>query len=100
MIHLHIRLIDRFLKSLPGDVARVKAEWATEDLEKTEAAAHALAGAAAAVGAAALSRAARRMCDSPEDLYMAEMSSVADRTVVALTRWRNDLAVLAGVSPA
>ena len=87
-----VRLIDRFLKGLPEDVARVQAEWATDDIEKTEAAAHALAGAAAAVGAGALSRAARRMCDSPEDLHLAEISSVAERTVVALTTWRNDLA--------
>lgn len=86
-----IRLINRFQTSLPDDVSRVKAAWETGDLEETEAAAHALAGAAAAVGAAALLRAARRMCDSPEDLYMAELSSVAERTVAALTRWRNDL---------
>ncbi len=86
------RLIDRFLKGLPDDVACVRAEWMTGDLETTEAAAHALAGAAAAVGAAALSRAARRMCDSPDDLHMAEITSVAGRTALALTTWRNDSA--------
>ena len=94
------RLIDRFLKGLPDDVARVKAQWLTSDLENTEAAAHALAGAAAAVGAGALSRAARRMCDAPEDLYMAELASVAERTAVALAAWRSDLAVPVPVSPA
>ena len=95
-----IRLIDRFLKGLPDDLARVRAEWLSGDLEKTEAAAHALAGAAAAVGAGALSRAARRMCDAPEDLYMAELASVADRTAVALATWRDDLVTPVRVSPA
>lgn len=95
-----LRLIDRFLKGLPDDVARVTAEWATEDTEKTEAAAHALAGAAAAVGAGELSRAARRMCDLPEDLHLAELTIVAERTVVALTTWRNDLAGSAQDLPA
>jgi HPt (histidine-containing phosphotransfer) domain-containing protein len=70
----------------------VKAAWVANDLEETEAAAHALAGAAAAVGAGALERAARRMCDSPEELYMAELASVAERTAAALTTWCADFA--------
>ncbi len=93
------RLLDRFLKGLPDDVACVRAEWLTGDLETTEAAAHALAGAAAAVGAAALSRAARRMCDSPDDLHMAEITSVAGRTAMALTAWRDVSASSDRVSP-
>ena len=93
------RLIDRFLQGLSDDVARVKTEWAKDDLETTEAAAHALAGAAAAVGAGALSRAARRMCDEPEDTSMTELTRVADQTRVALTSWRNELTSSTGVSP-
>ena len=94
-----VRLIDRFLKGLPEDVARVKAEWLAHDLEKTEAAAHALAGAAAAVGAGALSNAARRMCDAPDDVCMAELASVSERTSEALLTWRNDLVARTRVSP-
>ena len=95
-----VRLIDRFLAGLPDDVARVKTEWLTGDLEKIEAAAHALAGAAASVGAGALARAARRMCDAPEDVHMAELASVGGRTAVALVAWRNDLAVPVQISSA
>lgn len=94
-----VRLIDRFLKSLPEDVTRVKIEWMADNLEQTEAAAHALAGAAAAVGAGALSRAARHMSDSPDDLCMAELTSLAERTRAALVIWRNDLVAATGVSP-
>ena len=95
-----VRLIDRFLKGLPEDVARVNAEWLADDLEKTEAASHALAGAAAAVGAGALSNAARRMCDAPDEVCMAELASVSERTQAALLIWRNDLLARTGVFPA
>ena len=93
------RLIDRFLKGLPEDVARVKAAWVADDLEAIEAAAHALAGAASAVGAGALSRVARQMCDGPEEEHMTELTRVADRTHVALTTWRDEFVARARVSP-
>ncbi len=86
------RLLDRFLNGLPDDVARVKTAFLNDDLEATEAAAHALAGAAAAVGAGALERAARRMYDSSEELHMTELASVAERTAGALTTWRHEFA--------
>ncbi len=82
------RLVERFLKGLPDDLARVKATWEQRDTVKTTAAAHALVGAAAAVGAGALSQAARRMSDSPEQLHFVELTSVAERTSVALAEWR------------
>ena len=85
------RLIDRFLLGLPDDVARVEAEWAARDMKKTAAAAHALAGAAAAVGASELSRTAARMSDSPDALRLAELAGVVSRTVIALSAWRNNL---------
>ncbi len=87
-----ISLIDRFLMGLPDDLGRVKAEWATADVESTVVAAHALAGAAAMVGAGALARAAWRMCASPQDLYMTELASVAAQTAVALKTWRDTIA--------
>ena len=93
------RLIDRFLNGMADEVALVTAEWLADHLEKTEAAAHALAGAAATVGAGALSRAAQRMCESPDDLYMVELTSVAEQTGVALLAWRDDFALLARALP-
>ena len=86
------RLINRFLERLPDDVASVKTHWLAHDLKQTEAAAHALAGAAAAVGAGALSLAARRMCDAPTDSLAAELASIGERTEAALATWLKDLA--------
>lgn len=84
-----MRLIDRFLQALPGDVARVEMQWAKRDAVKTAAAAHAMAGAAAAVGASALSRAARSMSDAPSDAALAALMQMSERTRVALAAWHD-----------
>ncbi len=81
------RLIVRFLKGLPDDVANVRTAWLADDLEATEAASHALAGAAAAVGAGAVSRAAQRMCDMPDNSHLAELANVAERTESVFLIW-------------
>ena len=85
------RLIDRFLKGLPDDLARVNAAWAKRDTEKTAAAAHALAGAAAAVGAGALAQAARCMSESPDVSHFVALTGIVEPTAVALAAWRNEL---------
>jgi len=82
------RLIARFLQGLPDDVAAVHARWSLADTRATVALAHALAGAASAVGATALARAARNVCDAPADSGIATLDTVASATRLALTAWR------------
>jgi len=81
------RLIARFLHGVPDDVAAVRAQWATGDARATAARAHALAGAASAVGASALARAARQVCEAPDDVLIDGMDAVAVATRLALAEW-------------
>lgn len=83
------RLIGRFLQGLPDDVAAVKARWSAHDTSATVARAHALAGAAAAVGGSALASAARRICDRPGDASVEHMSIIAIASADALSKWRD-----------
>jgi signal transduction histidine kinase/CheY-like chemotaxis protein len=82
-----LRLIERFLQSLPDELQQLQGEWAARDKTRTVAVAHALAGAAAAVGASALSRAARRVCDAPGDATVNELVQVSQQSSHALTAW-------------
>lgn len=81
------RLIARFLQGLPDDVAAVRSQWKKGDARATAARAHALAGAASAVGASALARAARSVCDAPDDATIGNMDTVAAATRLALAAW-------------
>ena len=54
---------------------------------RTVAVAHALAGAAAAVGAGGLAQAARRVCDAPDEDGVVALAQVAGRSAVALGEW-------------
>ena len=81
------RLIERFVDGLPEQIARIQRECAAGKREQTIATAHSLAGAASAVGASALARAARDVCDAPALERVAEMEAMSRATVAALGAW-------------
>jgi HPt (histidine-containing phosphotransfer) domain-containing protein len=81
------KLIYRFLDDLPEQVAAVARACALGDGERAEATAHSLAGAAAAVGASALTRAARAVCDDPTVERVAVLEAISRATVTALSAW-------------
>lgn len=81
------RLITRFLQASPDDVLRIRARWAAGDRAQCIAAAHALAGGAAAVGASALARAARRVNDEPDEAGVKQVEQLEPATQRALREW-------------
>lgn len=81
------RLVNRFLEGLPAQIATIQRAGALGDDEQVEAAAHSLAGAAAAVGARALARAARSVCDDPSTGRDEELEVVSQATASALLAW-------------
>ena len=81
------RLIERFLDGLPAELAQIRAQWAGGKREQTVASAHALAGAASAVGASALAGAARSVCEVPGTERIAEMEVIAHATIGGLSAW-------------
>lgn len=81
------RLIDRFVEGLPAQVARLQAEWAADQRDQASATAHSLAGAAAAVGASALARAARNISEAPTGDRVAELAKIVHEAEVALAAW-------------
>jgi len=84
------RLVERFVASVPEDIARMEQAWAAGQRKRASDAAHSLAGAASAVGASALARAARRVNDEPNAIDIKRTVNVANATVVALRRWNNE----------
>ena len=86
------RLIERFLESLPEQVAQLTAEHAEGARAQVAATAHGLTGAASAVGAKHLADAARRMYDAPSAQHMAEIVAIQAVTTTALTAWSARLA--------
>ncbi len=81
------KLVDRFLDGLPEQIATIHRACAQGDGEQAEATAHSLAGAAAAVGASALTRAARAVCDDPVTARVAELDVISRATAAALLAW-------------
>jgi len=81
------RLITRFLQASPDDVLRIRERWAAGDRAQCIAAAHALAGGAAAVGASALARAARRVNDEPDEAGVKQVEQLEPATQRALREW-------------
>ena len=81
------RLINRFLDGLPAQIAAVQRACALGKDQQAELATHSLAGAAAAVGASALARAARAVCDDPGIEQVALMDVVSRSTASALLAW-------------
>ncbi|MBL8311336.1 MAG: response regulator [Burkholderiales bacterium] len=81
------RLIARFLQGSPGEVQRIREYWDSGDRAQCIARAHALAGGAAAVGALALARAARRVNDAPDEASVMQVEAVESETQRALHEW-------------
>ena len=81
------RLIERFLTSLTTDVAEIARHWDDSDIKQTKAAAHALAGAASAVGASELASLARAASEQPNNVNIREIGVVAGRTRASLRAW-------------
>ena len=82
-----VRLVERFMTGLTSDLAQISKYWADRDHVKTKASAHALAGAAFAVGAAALATAARSASEEPSDERLKAVETIAGRTRIALMTW-------------
>lgn len=82
-----VRLIERFMTGLADDLARLASHWSVGDLKGTKAAAHALAGAASAVGASTLASIARRASESPSEEHIREVNAIAERSRRALESW-------------
>lgn len=81
------RLIERFLQALPADVANLQAGFAAGDQGRTSARAHAIAGAASAVGAVELARTARRASEVVDTTNVARLVQVATASRAALADW-------------
>lgn len=81
------RLIDRFVEGLPAHVARLQAEWAAGQRDQVAATAHSMTGAAAAVGASALARAARNISEAPTAERVSELAKIVRETEAALAAW-------------
>ncbi len=81
------KLINRFLDGLPAQIAVIQRACALGDGEYVGATAHSLAGAAAAVGASALARAARAVCDDPITERVAELDVISRTTAASLLAW-------------
>lgn len=81
------RLIDRFIEGLPAQVSQLLVHWEAGSHDQVVLVAHSLAGAASAVGAIALSRAARRVSDSPSAEAIARVEFAANATTSSLNAW-------------
>ncbi len=81
------RLIERFLDSLPGQVKQLQTHWNAGEQQQAAALAHGISGAASAVGASALSHAARRACEESSTEAVAEVGIIAIATTKALNAW-------------
>jgi len=81
------KLIERFLDGLPQQIAQMQARWAAGEAKPARDSAHSLVGAASAVGARALARAARRISESPSTETVAGAEAVSQATVLALSSW-------------
>ena len=81
------KLITRFIDELPAHIAAIQHACVLGDGELAEATAHSLAGAAAAVGASALARAARAVCDDPSTERVAELTAMSRTTATLLRSW-------------
>lgn len=81
------RLIERFVDGLPAQVAQLQAHWDADERKQAAALAHSLGGAASAVGASALSRVARSVCDEPSAASVAAVTAVSNETILALKAW-------------
>lgn len=84
------KLIARFVDDLPTQVASIHRVCADGDAAQAAAVAHSLVGAAAAVGANALARVARGVCDEPTLERVAELQIISRMTVVSLRAWKSD----------
>ena len=81
------KLIHRFLQGLPAQIDTIQRACARGDGEQAAAAAHSLAGAAAAVGASALTRAARAVSDDGSPERVAELAVISRAAATALSAW-------------
>ena len=81
------RLIERFLTSLTTDVVEIARHWDDSDIKQTKTAAHALAGAASAVGASELASLARAASEQPNNVNIREIGVVAGRTRASPRAW-------------
>ncbi|MBP6528482.1 MAG: response regulator [Burkholderiales bacterium] len=81
------RLIERFLNGLTADVTEIGRHWEANDIRQTKAAAHALAGAASAVGASELAMLARAASEQPSDVNIRDLGVVSGRTRASLRAW-------------
>jgi signal transduction histidine kinase/DNA-binding NarL/FixJ family response regulator len=81
------RLVERFNEGLPAQVSQLKVHWDDGSHDQVVLVAHSLAGAAAAVGASALAKAARRVSESPSADGIARIELVASVTTMSLKRW-------------
>ena len=93
------KLIHRFLDGLPAQIAAIDRACALGDSEDAGATAHSLAGAAAAVGASALARAARGVCDDPIATRVAELDAISRTTATALSAWTSRRSAANAVNP-
>ena len=81
------KLIHRFLDGLTAQIAAIDRACELGDSEDAGAKAHSLAGAAAAVGASELARAARAVCDDPVATRVAELDAISRTTATELSAW-------------
>jgi signal transduction histidine kinase/CheY-like chemotaxis protein/HPt (histidine-containing phosphotransfer) domain-containing protein len=81
------RLIEQFIEGLPAHMAEIESHHTAGSPKETRAAAHGLAGGAAAVGGSALARCAGEMSEQPSTEKLAQLVFVAQQTTEALTSW-------------
>ena len=81
------KLIHRFLDGLPAQIAAIQRACAINNLERAQDTAHSLAGAAVAVGASALARAARAVGDDPIAERVAKLDVISHATAASLLAW-------------
>lgn len=81
------KLNERFLDSLPKQVAQMCARWAAGETKGALNSAHSLAGASPGVEASAFARATRRISESRSTEMVAEAEAVSRAEVLTLTSW-------------
>ncbi len=83
------KLIGRFVDDLPSQITSIRRVCTDGDRVQAAALAHSLAGSAAAVGASALARTARAVCDEPVLERVAEMEKSSQVTIASLLAWQS-----------